>query len=91
MEKTMNVNSSLKVSDDMKITGGDGLPMEGGIRTPGFFNFTICLDPKEAVDNINNNVFPPCGTAPQVPASAGTNINAPGSFTPGFCKIHVTQ
>ncbi|KAJ5594360.1 uncharacterized protein N7459_000568 [Penicillium hispanicum] len=65
-------------------------PMLGHVRTPGFFNFTICLDPEEARNNIMNLVHPPCGTVPQGAADLDGGENSAG-FVPGWCTVHITQ
>ncbi|KAJ5151252.1 uncharacterized protein N7482_010504 [Penicillium canariense] len=68
----------------------DGWPMLGTIQTPGFFNFTICMDPKQAKDNIMDLVHPPCGTVP-VDAKDGPGGENEAGFFPGWCTIHITQ
>ncbi|KAJ5182928.1 hypothetical protein N7492_000544 [Penicillium capsulatum] len=64
--------------------------MYGGIRTPGFFNFTVCLDPEEADHRIRSVIRPPCGTVPAGVKSLPGTPNEDG-FVPGWCTIHVTQ
>ncbi|OOQ89588.1 hypothetical protein PEBR_07498 [Penicillium brasilianum] len=65
-------------------------PMLGNVQTPGFFNFTICLDPVEAKANIMNLVHPPCGAQPKDVEDASGGENSDG-YVPGWCTIHITQ
>lgn len=82
-------NTSLVINKDWSGVVDGGLPFIGGIRTPGFFNYTICLNLTEAVENIDKKVWPPCGT---VPNSDGVSpsVNQQG-YAPGWCGIHISQ
>jgi len=81
-----------QVANDMSITGTSGLPMAGGITAPGFFNFTMCLDYKEARTTLasSSSSGAICGTVPSIGTSS-TGLNAPGQFTPGWCGVHIVQ
>lgn len=62
----------------------------------GFFNFTICLDYHEAINTISrvwnhgDQSAPVCGTTPSN-GGVESSLGPPGSFTPGWCGVHVTQ
>ncbi|KAF1987464.1 hypothetical protein K402DRAFT_420275 [Aulographum hederae CBS 113979] len=87
---TLSSDSSLEAQDDMSASGAGGLPMHGGARTPGFFNFTICLQYEEAQRGIEDGVDAVCGEFPNK-GDSGTEVNSEGSFTPGWCSVQVTQ
>ncbi|EEP81867.1 predicted protein [Uncinocarpus reesii 1704] len=55
----------------------------------GFFNFTVCLDAKEAGDRIWDREEQVC---PEKPSDAPVNPNPNrNGYTEGMCRIHVTQ
>ncbi|KAF1989859.1 hypothetical protein K402DRAFT_460615 [Aulographum hederae CBS 113979] len=74
------VTSSLVANDDMTTTSAeDGLPMQGGVRSPGFFRITICLDYNEAIDSLSDPADRPiCGISPvTIPTTGGEGTAAP--------------
>ncbi|KAJ5624260.1 hypothetical protein N7510_000569 [Penicillium lagena] len=86
---SMPDDSSLQIDDTWSTIQDGGLPFIGGIQTPGFFNFTICLNATEAQNNAVEGTLPVCAT---VPNSDGVspNVNSDG-WTPGWCGLHFTQ
>lgn len=60
-------NENLTISGD----GPENLIWQGGVRTPGFLSYTICLDAQEAYDTITSKAFrknrnmPVCGRKPR--------------------------
>ena len=80
-------------SSDLSVSG-NGLPGMDSILTPGFFNWTICLDYKEASRSLAKSVGHDgkaaiCGKSPSPGDSS--NLNTQGSFTPGRCRVHWIQ
>lgn len=82
-------NTSLIINKDWSGVVDGGLPFIGGIHTQGFFNYTICLNLTEVVENIDKNVWPPCGTVPNADGVSPL-VNEEG-YAPGWCGIHISQ
>ncbi|KAJ5171918.1 hypothetical protein N7492_004511 [Penicillium capsulatum] len=85
----MPSSSSLVVTNGWHIKDF-GWPALGHVRTPGFFNLTVCLDPQEAEDRIKKGIKPPCGETPEGASDVEGKPNDAG-YIAGWCTIHITQ
>ncbi|KAF2017511.1 hypothetical protein BU24DRAFT_490664 [Aaosphaeria arxii CBS 175.79] len=89
----MHYKSGLIGKEDMSIEDTGGLPMIGGLRTPGFFDYPICFDMKEVLETLRNDKSgkaPLCGPKPRYPETIGGGFEANG-YAPGICKVFVKQ
>jgi hypothetical protein len=83
-------DSAFIVDDNLQVQKTD-FALQGMLLTPGFFNFTICLDPKEASATIRSRdeKKPICAETPSTDHNSPEN-NAAG-YADGWCGLHVTQ
>ncbi|KAJ5095813.1 hypothetical protein NUU61_005169 [Penicillium alfredii] len=80
-----------EVQDDFSVKD-NVFPGVSSVRTPGFFNLTVCLNAKVAADNLKNNKiynFAPCQD-PQDEVTVSQPVNS-NDYTSGNCMVHVTQ
>ncbi|KAJ5087088.1 hypothetical protein NUU61_008395, partial [Penicillium alfredii] len=62
----MEETSSLHVDSALTKVEDSGVSFFDDIKTPGFFNFTICFDPWEAVASVLQFRHPPCAESPKL-------------------------